>query len=109
VIALKPEERSSFGAIDVTSYPVVHGESGGPHLAYRIEAQGRVIAYSADTEWTEALVPLARDADLFIAEAYTYDKPVKNHLSLAALEARLADIRPKRLILTIWGMTCWDG
>src|SRR5258705_6449120 len=46
VIALKPEERSSFGAIDVTPYPVVHGESGGPHLAYRIEAQGRVIAYS---------------------------------------------------------------
>jgi phosphoribosyl 1,2-cyclic phosphodiesterase len=25
---------------------------------------------------------------------------VRNHLSLAALEARLADIRPKRLILT---------
>src|SRR5882762_7289002 len=103
VIALKPEERRSFGAIGVTPYPVVHGESGGPHLAYRIEAQGRVIAYSADTEWTEALVPLARDADLFIAEAYTYDKPVKNHLSLAALEARLADIRPKRLILTHMG------
>ena len=103
VVALRPEERHTFGAINVTPYPVVHGESGGPHLAYRIEAQGRVIAYSADTEWTEALVPLARDADLFIAEAYTYDKPVKNHLSLAALEARLADIRPKRLILTHMG------
>ena len=48
-------------------------------------------------------MPLARDADLFIAEAYTYDKPVKNHLSLAALEARLSDIRPKRLILTHMG------
>jgi ribonuclease BN (tRNA processing enzyme) len=81
----------------------VHGESGGPHLAYRIEAEGRVIAYSADTEWTETLVPLARDADLFIAEAYTYDRPVKNHLSLAALEAHLAEIRPKRLILTHMG------
>jgi ribonuclease BN (tRNA processing enzyme) len=103
VIALKPEERRNFGAIGVTPYPVVHGESGGPYLAYRIEAEGRVIAYSADTEWTETLVPLARDADLFIAEAYTYEKPVKNHLSLAALEARLAEIRPKRLILTHMG------
>ncbi len=103
VIALKPEERRSFGAIGVTPYPVVHGESGGPYLAYRIEAEGRVIAYSADTEWTETLVPLAKDADLFIAEAYTYDRPVKNHLSLAALEAHLADIRPKRLILTHMG------
>jgi ribonuclease BN (tRNA processing enzyme) len=100
VVALTPEERRTFGAIDVTPYPVVHGESGGPFLAYRIEADNRIIAYSADTEWTETLVPLARDADLFIAEAYTYDRPVKNHLSLASLEARLADIRPKRLILT---------
>ncbi|HWL18079.1 MAG TPA: MBL fold metallo-hydrolase [Bradyrhizobium sp.] len=103
VVALKPEERRAFGAIGVTPYPVVHGESGGPFLAYRIEAEDRIIAYSADTEWTETLVPLARDADLFIAEAYTYDKPVKNHLSLAALEARLSDIRPKRLILTHMG------
>ena len=59
-----------------------------------------MIAYSADTQWTDALVPLARGADLFIAEAYTYDKVVKNHLSLATLEAHLADIAPKRLILT---------
>ncbi|HEX9469066.1 MAG TPA: MBL fold metallo-hydrolase, partial [Bradyrhizobium sp.] len=39
-------------------------------------------------------------ADLFIAEAYTYDKAVKNHLSLKTLETHLAEINPKRLILT---------
>jgi ribonuclease BN (tRNA processing enzyme) len=100
VIVLQPEATRSFGAVRVTPYLVLHGESGGPFLAYRIEAEGRTIAYSADTEWTETLVPLARDADLFIAEAYTYDKAVKNHLSLAALKAHLPDIRPKRLILT---------
>ena len=100
VVALSPEQTRSFGAVDVTPYPVVHGESGGPFLAYRIEAEGRVIAYSADTEWTETLIPLGRDADLFIAEAYTYDKVVKNHLSLTTLEAHLAEIKPKRLVLT---------
>jgi len=100
VVALKPEERRTFGAVTVTPYPVVHGESGGPFLGYRIEAEGRVIAYSADTEWTETLIPLAREADLFIAEAYYYDKIVKNHLSLATLEARLPEIKPKRLVLT---------
>jgi ribonuclease BN (tRNA processing enzyme) len=103
IVALEPEERRRFGAIHVTPYPVVHGESGGPFLAYRIEADDRIIAYSADTEWTETLIPLAKDADLFIAEAYTYDRPVKNHLSLAALEAHLSDIKPKRLILTHMG------
>jgi ribonuclease BN (tRNA processing enzyme) len=100
VVALQPGETRRFGEVAVTPFPVLHGESGGPFLAYRIEAEGRVIAYSADTEWTDALIPLARDADLFIAEAYTFEKPVKNHLSFAALAPHLPDIAPKRLILT---------
>lgn len=98
VVALPPEESRTFGAVKVTPYPVVHGEFGGPFLAYRIEAEGRVIAYSADTEWTETLIPAAREADLFIAEAY--DKIVKNHLSLTTLEAHLSEINARRLILT---------
>jgi ribonuclease BN (tRNA processing enzyme) len=100
VVALNPGETRTFGAVDVTPFPVVHGESGGPFLAYRIEAEGRVITYSADTEWTQTLIPAGRDADLFIAEAYYYDKVVKNHLSLKTLEAHLPEINPKRLILT---------
>jgi ribonuclease BN (tRNA processing enzyme) len=100
VVLLSAETTTRFGEVSVTPFAVVHGESGGPFLGYRIEAEGRVIAYTADTEWTETLIPLGRDADLFIAEAYTFDRPVKNHLSLKALEARLGDIKPKRLILT---------
>jgi ribonuclease BN (tRNA processing enzyme) len=100
VLPLKPEQTRSFGAVQVTPYPVVHGGSGGPFFGYRLEAEGRVLAYTADTEWTETLVPLGRDADLLIAEAYTYEKDVRNHLSLKALEAHLARINPKRLILT---------
>lgn len=100
VVALKPGQPMSFGGVSVTPYAVVHGASGGPFLGYRIEAEGRVIAYTADTEWTETLVPLGRSADLFIAEAYTYERDVRNHLSLKALESHLAEIAPKRLILT---------
>ena len=100
VIALEPEQSRIFGEVKVTPFPVVHGASGGPFLAYRIEAEGRVIAYSADTEWTETLVPAARGADLFIAEAYYYDKIIKNHLSLKTLEAHLPAINAKRLVLT---------
>jgi ribonuclease BN (tRNA processing enzyme) len=100
VVALEPEQSRIFGEVKVTPYPVVHGESGGPFLAYRIEAEGRVIAYSADTEWTQTLIPAARGADLFIAEAYYYDKVVKNHLSLKTLEPHLPEINAKRLVLT---------
>ena len=100
IVALEPEQSRTFGEVKVTPYPVVHGESGGPFLAYRIEAEGRVIAYSADTEWTDTLIPAACGADLFIAEAYYYDKIVKNHLSLKTLEAHLPEINAKRLVLT---------
>jgi ribonuclease BN (tRNA processing enzyme) len=100
VVALSPEETKKFGAVGVTPFPVVHGESGGPFLAYRIEANGVVIAYTADTEWTETLIPLGHNADLLIAEAYYYERIVKNHLSLKTLEAHLAEIQPKRLMLT---------
>jgi ribonuclease BN (tRNA processing enzyme) len=100
VVALNPLESRSFGEVRVTPYPVIHGESGGPFLAYRIETEGRIIAYSADTEWTETLIPAAHDADLFIAEAYYYDRTVKNHLSLKTLEAHLPAINAKRLVLT---------
>jgi ribonuclease BN (tRNA processing enzyme) len=100
VVALAPGETRNFGKVTVTPYPVVHGQSGGPFLSYRIEAEGRVITYSADTEWTDALIPAARNADLFIAEAYTYDKLVKNHLSLKTLEPHLPAINAKRVVLT---------
>jgi ribonuclease BN (tRNA processing enzyme) len=103
VLPLRPEQTYSFGAVQVTPFAVVHGASGGPFLGYRLEAEDRVLAYTADTEWTQTLVPLGRDADLFIAEAYTYEKDLRNHLSVKALEAHLAEIRPKRLILTHMG------
>lgn len=43
--------------------------------ATRIEAAGRVLAYSGDTGACEGLVDLARDADLFLCEASFLDEP----------------------------------
>jgi ribonuclease BN (tRNA processing enzyme) len=100
IVELGPQQSREFGAIKVTPYPVVHGESGGPFLAYRIEAEGRTVTYSADTEWTENLIPAARNADLFICEAYYYDRVVKNHLDLKTLEQHLPEIAPRQLVLT---------
>ena len=100
IVELLPEQARDLGTFKVTPYPVVHGESGGPFLAYRIEVEGRTIAYSADTEWTDTLIPAARGADLFVCEAYYYDRIVKNHLSLKTLEEHLPLLAPKKLVLT---------
>jgi ribonuclease BN (tRNA processing enzyme) len=84
----------------ISAFQAVHGPAGGPYLAVRIEAEGHSIAYTGDTEWTPALIPAARDADIFIAEAYFRDRTIATHLSLNAIEANLAELRPKRLVLT---------
>jgi ribonuclease BN (tRNA processing enzyme) len=88
------------GALQVRPFHVQHDDRAGPCLGLRVEGEGKVIAYSGDTEWTDALLALGHEADLFICEAYMRDKPIKSHMVLSALERRLGQIRPKRLILT---------
>ena len=92
--------RTAIGNLQVTAFPVVHSEPAGPCVGYRIEVDGKVIAYSGDTEWTESLLEIGRDADLFICETYTYEKKVKGHTDLATLQRHLDSIRAKRLVLT---------
>jgi ribonuclease BN (tRNA processing enzyme) len=43
--------------------------SGAPSLAVRVDLGGASFGYSGDTQWTPALAPAARDADLFAVEA----------------------------------------
>jgi ribonuclease BN (tRNA processing enzyme) len=89
-----------IGNVRVTPFHVVHDDRAGPCLGFRIEAEGKVIAFSGDTEWTDALLDIGHEADLFICEAYTRDKPIQTHMALSILEKHLGQIRPKRLILT---------
>ena len=78
-VELAPRASMRVGPAAVTAFPVVH-PSGAPPHALRIEYGGHTVAYSGDTEWTESLVEAAREADLFVCEAYTIDRPVKFHL-----------------------------
>ncbi|MBI2311927.1 MAG: MBL fold metallo-hydrolase [Betaproteobacteria bacterium] len=100
LVELTPRETACVGELKVTPFQAIHGNPGGPFFAYRIEAEGRTLAYTGDTEWTDELIEAGRGADLFIAEAYFYDKKVKLHLDLASLAARLPAIQPRRLVLT---------
>jgi ribonuclease BN (tRNA processing enzyme) len=90
------------GPVHVTGFEVSHA-SGAPPFALRIAGEGKVVAYSGDTEWTENLVDAARGADLFIAEALFYDKRVRYHLDLATLLEHRARLECRRLILTHMG------
>ncbi|MDF1793897.1 MAG: MBL fold metallo-hydrolase [Thalassobaculaceae bacterium] len=100
LVELEPDRATEIGGVSVTPTLVVHGPPGEPFFAYRVTVDGKVLAYTGDTEWVEGLVEVGRDADLFIAEAYFFDKTVPYHLDLKTLVANLDRIRPRRLILT---------
>ena len=58
------------------------------------------MAYTGDTDWCEALPRLADGVDLFIAEAYSFEKRIPQHLSHATLVAHRGELRAKRVVLT---------
>ncbi len=100
LVEIEVERPCQIGSLHVTAYPVVHTEAAGPCFGYRIAVEGRIVAYSGDTEWTEALVNIGRDADLFICECYTRERLVPGHINLAVLRQHLDRIRPKKMVLT---------
>ena len=92
-------ERVEIENLAVTPYLMKH-YSGAPSYALRIETEGRVLTYSGDTEWVEELIPAATNADLFICEAYFFDKVMKYHIDYKTLSDHLPAIGARRTIVT---------
>jgi len=88
-----------LGPAIVTPFAVRH-PSGAPSYALRVEFDGKVVAYSGDTEWTEALVDAARGADLFVCEAYFFEKKIRYHLDYQTLRDRRGQLECRQMILT---------
>ncbi len=97
---MRAGESLSIGGVDARAFQANHGNLDGPYFAFRISVEGKVIAYTGDSEWTEEIGKAGHLADVFIAEAYFFDKKVKLHLDLSTLERNIASVKPRRLILT---------
>jgi ribonuclease BN (tRNA processing enzyme) len=101
VTEIEPDTPIPVPAVNatVTGYLVTH-PSGSPSLGLRVGCDGRVIAYTGDTEWVENIISIGRDSDLFFAEAYWFERKVRFHLDFATLRDQLPAIAAKRVILT---------
>ncbi len=83
----------------VTSVPVVHASVAA--LAFRIESEGRSLVYSGDTGECEAMVEIARGADVLLIECSFPDgRQTTSHLTpgSAGRIARRAGV--KQVVLT---------
>jgi ribonuclease BN (tRNA processing enzyme) len=101
-VELGPAAKAVFESVSVVPYEVVH-PSGTPAYALRVTMDGKTIAYSGDTEWTDTLVDAAKNADLFICEATSFEKQIRYHLSYRTLKAHQSTLGCRRLIITHMG------
>jgi ribonuclease BN (tRNA processing enzyme) len=99
VIELEAGDKATLADIGLSSYLVDH-PSGAPALAFRLTTGGKVVAFSGDTRWTDALIDVADDADLLIAECHGYKPNGVPHLDWETLSAHKSDLRAKRILLT---------
>ena len=102
LVELEPEIETEVGGVAVQPFTVRH-PSGAPSFAIRLKADGKVLSYTGDTEWTDALVAAGRDADLLITECSKAEPPAPSHLAWETLRDRLPRIAAKRVLVTHMG------
>ena len=84
---------------ELVTAEVIHN-SGAPSTALRLSDGEVTLAYSGDTEWADALIPIAAGAELFIMECYDYSRDLKGHMSFAKLEQKRPLLTARRIMLT---------
>lgn len=90
------------GGVRVTPFVVSH-PSGATAYALRFEVDGKVLAFSGDTEWVETLVDAAQGADLFICECFAFEAPAPYHLNWRTIEANIPRFAARKMILNHLG------
>jgi ribonuclease BN (tRNA processing enzyme) len=86
----------------IVTYPAIHTPETEP-TSVRVQAGGKIIAYTGDSEWTAFMPELARDADLLIAECYFHHKPVRFHLNYPTFAEHRHELKARAIVLTHLG------
>ena len=68
----------------------------------------KTFAYSGDTQWTDALLPISSGADLFIVECYDYERDLTGHLNWKTIRQRLKDFAARCVMITHMNPTMFD-
>jgi ribonuclease BN (tRNA processing enzyme) len=98
-VELTENAATRIRSLEVMPFKVAHPSGASPY-ALRIKCGGKIIAYSGDTEWTGNLIQAAKGTDLFICEAYFFEKKIPFHLNYQTLLKHKAELGCRRLILT---------
>ncbi len=104
---IQPGEPQRLANFDVATTEVLH-PSGAPSTAVRLSAASRTFAYSGDTAWVDALLDVARDADLFVCECYSGEAPTPHHVDWPTLRKNLPRLTARSILVTHLGETAFS-
>jgi ribonuclease BN (tRNA processing enzyme) len=93
------DEQFTVGGVTVRTLPMKHTID---NAGYRLEADGKVLCYTGDTEPNANLVDLARDADLLLTECFGLDQPqpLDGHLRPQDIADLANRANVKKVVLT---------
>jgi ribonuclease BN (tRNA processing enzyme) len=97
-VTLEPRREIVVRGLTVTAVPVVHYTPEA--TALRMTVGGKTIAFSGDTGWTDTLLDVAADADLFICQTYTIDVAQWGMINYRTLREHRNRLTCRRLVLT---------
>jgi len=101
-LSAKAPDEVRWQELVIKSAPTNHTQGS---LGFRVEAEGRALVYSGDTDESDSLVDLARGADLLVLEAANPFK-VPGHLTPEEAGGLAARAGVPRLVLTHFYPPC---
>jgi ribonuclease BN (tRNA processing enzyme) len=104
ILEVLPGEICTVAGLSLQTFPVIHA-CGGIATGVRLSGPEGTFAYSGDTAWTDSLLEIGADADLFVVECYSGKDIVPNHMNWPQLRGELPRFSAKRVVLTHLGAT----
>ncbi len=99
---ISPPSHESIAGFDVRTTEVIHA-SGAPPTAVRIEAGGKSFVFSGDTAWTDALLDISANADLFVCECHSMSPKAPGHMDWPRLRENLPRMSARKFMITHMG------
>lgn len=104
ITELLPGERVEVAGHTIEAYAAEHMDPPDRPLCLRITGpEGRVVAFSGDTELCDGLFAAARDADLLVAECTALAPPAGRHATWAGWREVFGELSAKRVLFSHLG------
>jgi ribonuclease BN (tRNA processing enzyme) len=99
---MQPGSDLEFAGVRIRAFRVPHQEHE-ISLAFHVGLAGGTILYSGDTGWSDDLLRMSKNTDLFVCECTFFETRVSFHLDYPLIHENRGRIGSKRTILTHLG------